>query len=109
MGIGLTRKPPAPYPPHMPKLAMAGRAYALGAALLLPALCLATDVRVVAVTPGQSADVVIEGRAPITIDIGETVDGGKLLRADPPGAVMNVHRGTKTLPLVSDSSVGGIA
>jgi hypothetical protein len=35
--------------------------------LVPPARCLATDMRVVAVTPGQSAEVVIEDGAPVTI------------------------------------------
>ncbi len=98
----------------MPKLAMAlpGAAWrhAVGGVLLLPALCLATDVRVVAVTPGRSADVVIERGAPVTIEVGETVEWVKLLRADALGAVLSVDGITKTLPLVGDrASVGDTA
>ncbi len=93
----------------MSKLAMVGGSFALGAVLLLPAVCGATDVRVVAVTPGQSADVMIDGRAPVTIDVGETLDGVKLLRADRAGAVLSINGTTKTLPLVSYSSVGETA
>jgi len=82
---------------------------AIGALLLLPALCLATDVRVVAVTPGKSADVVIDGRGPLTIEVGATIEKVKLLRADWSGAVVSVDGATKTLPLVADSSVGHVA
>src|SRR5256886_16972643 len=83
---------------------------AAGGVLLLPALSLATDVRVVAVTPGRSADVVIERGAPVTIEVGETVDGIKLLRVDRAGAVLSINGMTKTLPLVADSaSVGDTA
>ena len=81
--------------------------YAVAGLLLLPALCLATDVRVVAVTPGQSADVVIDRGAPVTIMVGETVEGVKLLRADRAGAVLTVNGTTKTFPLVAD--VGSLA
>jgi aspartyl protease family protein len=82
--------------------------YVVGALLLLPALCLATDVWVVAVTPGQSAAVVIGGGAPVTIEIGETVEGVTLLKADRGGAVLRVDGVTKTLPLVAEpSSVAG--
>src|SRR5207237_2718848 len=95
----------------MPKLAMAlpGAAWrhAVGGVLLLPALCLAADVRVVAVTPGRSADVVIERGPPVTIEVGETVEGVKLLRSDRNGAVVSIDGSTKTLPLVADpASVG---
>jgi aspartyl protease family protein len=76
--------------------------YPFGGVLLLPALCLATDVRVVAVTPGRSAAVVIESGVPVTIEVGETVEGVKLLRADRDGAVLSVHGVTQTLPLVAD-------
>ena len=75
--------------------------------VLLPALCVATDVRVVAVTPGRSADVVIERGAPVTIEVGETVEGIKLLRADRAGAVLSINGITKTLPLVADSMSAG--
>ena len=83
------------------------------ALLALPALAVATDVRVVAVTPGQSADVVIDGAAPVTIEIGETVDGVKVLRADRGGATVSVRGATRTLPLsagvgaFSDNGGGG--
>src|SRR5215471_952403 len=80
---------------------MPKRRYAAGGLLLLPALCLATDVRVVAVTPGQSADVVIDGGAPITIDVGQTVEGVRVLSVDRNGAVLSVNGTKKTLPLGS--------
>src|ERR1043166_4195087 len=84
--------------------------YSVGGVLLLPALCLATDVRVVAVTPGQSAEVGIERGVPVTLEVGETVDGVKLLSADRGGAVLRVDGITKTLPLVAaPSSVAGDA
>ena len=94
----------------MLKLAMASRRpvwLCCGGALLLPTLCRATEVRVVAVTPGQSADVVIERRAPVTLDVGETVEGVKLLRVDGGGAVLSVDGITKRLPVVAvPASVG---
>src|SRR5206468_10813872 len=94
----------------MPKLAMAlpGAAWrhAVGGVLLLPALCLATDVRVVAVTPGRSAEVVIERGAPVTIEVGETVEGGKLRRADGRGAVLGGDGSTETPPPVGDGASG---
>jgi hypothetical protein len=66
--------------------------------LVLPALCRATDVRVVAVTPGRSAAVVIERGAPVMIEVGETVEGVKLLRADRAGAVLSVDGIQKRYP-----------
>jgi len=80
---------------------------AVGSMLLLPALCLATDVRVVAVTPGQSADVVIDRGAPITIEVGETIECVKVLRADRAGAVLSLDRITRAVPLVVDSAPAG--
>jgi hypothetical protein len=59
-------------------------------------------VRVVAVTPGQSADVVIEDGAPVTIEVGQMIDGVKLLRADRDGVVLSTDGITETLPLVAD-------
>jgi aspartyl protease family protein len=73
--------------------------------LLLPALSLAANVRVVGVTPGQSADVAIEDGAPVTIEVGQTIDGVKLLRADSGGAVLAADGITETLPLVADRSI----
>jgi aspartyl protease family protein len=70
-----------------------------GTLVLLPALSLATDVRVVGVTPGQSADLVIDGASAITVMIGESVDGVKVLGADRAGAVVSVDGQRKTLPL----------
>src|SRR5262249_37530234 len=72
--------------------------------LALPALCPATDLRVVGVTPGQSADVVIGDGTPVTIEIGETIDGVKLLSANRDGAVLSADGTTETLPLVADQS-----
>lgn len=73
--------------------------------LVPPALCLATDMRVVAVTPGQSAEVVIEDGAPVTIQVGEIIEGVKLLSADRDGAVVSVDGITETLPFVADRSI----
>jgi len=80
--------------------------YAVAGMLLLPGLCLATEVRVVAVTAGQSADIVIEHGAPVTLEIGETVEGVTLLRVDRRGAVVRIDGITKTLPLVAAPSSG---
>jgi aspartyl protease family protein len=76
--------------------------------LLLPALCLATDVRVVAVTPGQSADVVIGRGDPVTIEVGDTIEGVKVLKVDRDSAVLSIDGISKTLPLVADPSVGRV-
>ncbi len=71
----------------------------------LGALCapsLAADVQVVAVTPGLRAEVVIDGGAPITLEVGEeTADGVQVLRVDRTGAVLRVHGIALTLPLVA--------
>jgi aspartyl protease family protein len=83
--------------------------YAVGGLLLLPALCLATEVRVVAVTPGQSADVVIDGGTAITIDVGQTVEGVRVLGVDRNGAVLSVNGVRKLLPLVAERSALGDA
>ena len=79
---------------------------ALGAVLLLPAVCLATDVRVVGLTPGQSAEIVIDGGPPVTIELGETIEGVRLLRTDAEGAVLRFDGMTKTLPLVAHRPAG---
>jgi aspartyl protease family protein len=67
--------------------------------LLLPASGLATDVQIVGLTPGRSAALVIERKPPVTIEVGETVDGVKLLRAGQRGAVLRVDGTEKTLIL----------
>jgi thiol-disulfide isomerase/thioredoxin len=59
------------------------------------------DVQVVGVSPGSSADLAISGGAPITVEIGQTVEGVTVLRADRHGAVVRVGAITKTLPLVA--------
>ena len=73
--------------------------------ILLPVLSRAIDVRVVAVTPGQSADVVIGDGTPVTIQVGQTVDEVTLLRADLGGAVLSADGTTETLPVVADGSI----
>jgi aspartyl protease family protein len=75
--------------------------------LLLPALVLATDVRVVGVTPGQSADLMIDGAPAITLMVGETLDGVKLLGADRTGAVVSVDGRRKTLPIAAITGSAG--
>jgi aspartyl protease family protein len=82
---------------------------ALGAVLLLPAVCLATDVSVVGLTPGQSADIVIDGGPPVTIEVGETIEGVRLLGTEADGAVLRIDGLTKTLPLVAHRPEGGDA
>jgi len=74
----------------------------LGVLLLFPAVCLATEVSVVGVKPGHSADIVIGGGAPLTVEVGETVDGVKLLRADANGALVSVDGTTRRLPVVAN-------
>lgn len=72
---------------------------ALLGAILVPAFCAANEVRVVAVTPGQNASVVIDGGAPISIGIGETIDAITLLSTDSDGATLRVNGVVLTLPL----------
>jgi len=78
---------------------------ALAIALLLAALlageAAAIDVQVVGVSPGSSAEVAIDGNAPITIGVGETIEGVTLISADRRGAVVQVGGVKRTLPLVS--------
>ncbi len=88
------------------------RRCAVAAVFLLSSLCLATDVRVVGVTPGRSADVQVGNADPLTLQIGEeTLEGVKLLRADRDRAVLRVDGVTKTLPVVaarqSEGNAGG--
>jgi aspartyl protease family protein len=98
-------------PPRLPCVAktMGVLSIIFGSLTALSAPCLATDVQVVAVTPGLSADVVIEGDAAITLEVGEaTAEGVKLLQVDRAGAVLSVDGITKTLPLAAErSSVAG--
>lgn len=75
-------------------------------ALALPVPGHATTVRVAAVTPGRSADVVIDRKEPLTIEVGQTIEGVQVLRVDASGAVINVDGATKMFPLVSDRSSG---
>jgi aspartyl protease family protein len=67
--------------------------------LVVPALALAADLRVVAVTPGRSAKVMIEGRPPIAIAVGSTVEGVTVVRADATGTEVRVGGKTLVLPL----------
>jgi aspartyl protease family protein len=78
---------------------------------LVPASCLATQVDVVAVTPGLRADVSIAGDEPITLDIGETTaEGVTLLEVNRTGAVLRVDGMRTSLPLVARAAeVAGAA
>ena len=80
------------------------RALAIIALLLACAFACAagaTEVQLVGVSPGSSADVAIDGSPPITIGVGETIDGVTLVSADRRGAVVRVGGATKTLSLVA--------
>jgi aspartyl protease family protein len=73
-------------------------------------LCLATEVHVVAVTPGRSASMVIDGGAPLTLMVGETAEGVTLVSADSDGATVQVHGVTQTLGLeVYEVEAGAVA
>src|SRR2546428_9946285 len=78
-----------------------GTGLALAAALLFCAIARAgrIDGHVVSVSPGFSADLVISGGSPITVEIGQTVEGVTVLKADRSGAVVRVDGVTRTLPL----------
>ena len=71
--------------------------------LLLSAVSLASDIRIVKLTPGRSASFVIDGSAPVTIEVGQTVGAVKLLRAGQLGAVVSVDGTERTLMLDVDS------
>ena len=81
----------------------------VAATVLFPTLALAADVRVVAITPGRSAQVVIDGRDPIAIDVGQTIDGVKVLGVDSQGAVVSVAGKTRTVSLEPLESGSGVA
>ena len=78
-------------------------------AVLRPAICRATEVQVVALTPGRSARVVIDRGTAVTIQVGETVDTVKLLRADRGSAVLSVDGATITVSLASATTSAGNA
>jgi aspartyl protease family protein len=80
------------------------RALAIAALVFASAIssaAAAVDIQVVGVSPGSSADVSIDGTPPITIGVGETIEGVTLVSADRRGAVVRVGGGTRTLPLVA--------
>ena len=84
--------------------------FVVAASLAVPALCFATDVRVVAVTPGRSVDVEIDRAPAITVEIGETTPQGvRVLRVDRDSAVLRVDGAARTFSLVADhgGSAGG--
>ncbi len=60
-----------------------------------------SDVQVVAISPGSSADLVIGGGSPVTIEVGGTVEGVTLIEANRRSAVVRIHGVAKTLPLVA--------
>ena len=67
-------------------------------ALAVP--CFATEVQVVSVRPGVSADVVIDGGAPITLRVGGApVEGVAVVEANRADAVLRVDGTEKALPL----------
>jgi aspartyl protease family protein len=77
---------------------------------VVAAPCLATQVDVVAVTPGLRADVSIDGADPITLDIGETAEGVTLLEVNRADAVLRVDGMRTSLPLVAKpAEVAGAA
>jgi len=87
-----------------------GLAALLVAVSFFPALCLANEVHVVAVSPGRSASLVIDGGTPLTVMVGETAEGITLVRADADGATVRVHGVVQTLTLeVYEQSVGAVA
>lgn len=103
----LTRRPASAAPPLLSCLAkaMGVLPVIVGGLVALPAPCRATEVQVVAVTPGLRADVVIDGGTPITLDVGEaTVEGVTLLQVNRAGAVLRVDGTTTTLPLAARQS-----
>ena len=77
--------------------------------LAVPVICCATDVRVVAVTPGRSVDVEIDHAAPITVEVGETTpEGVRVVRVDRDSAVLRVDGVARTFSLaVGHSGLGG--
>lgn len=74
--------------------------YALICLLLLsPSAGSAAEVQIIALTPGRSASMVIDGAAPMTVGIGETLEGVTLIRVDSDSAVVRVHGIEQTLML----------
>ncbi len=68
-------------------------------ALLCAGLAAAADVQVVALTPGRSAALVVDGAAPVTVAVGETLGTVTLVQADTDHAVVRVDGVTRSLPL----------
>lgn len=60
----------------------------------------ATEVELVGVTPGRSAMLVIDGAAPLTLAVGEGVDGVKLEHAGMDSAEVRIDGSLRTLSLV---------
>jgi aspartyl protease family protein len=85
------------------------RRLAAAALLLLPSSAVATDVVVVGVTPGRSADLVIEQREPITVEEGQTIDGVTVVSVTTTGAVVRIDGVTRTLALTAVRGAGAAA
>jgi aspartyl protease family protein len=69
-------------------------------------LCFATEIHIVAITPGRSVDVVIEQREPITIEEGQAIEGVRVVRVDSRSAVISVDGATRTVSLEAAGSSG---
>jgi aspartyl protease family protein len=83
------------------------RLLAVAAVLLaVPAPCRATDVRIVAITPGRREDVVIDHREALTIEEGQTIEGVRVVRVEARGAVLTVDGVTKMVALGAAGSEG---
>ncbi len=85
------------------------RRLAAAALLLLPSSAVATEVVVVGVTPGRSADLVIEQREPITVEEGQTIDGVTVVSVTTTGAVVRIDGVTRSLALTAVRGAGAAA
>lgn len=82
-------------------------AYVLCVAWVLsPSLSHAIDVQLVGITPGRSALLAIDGAPPLTLVVGESVDGVKLLRVDLDSVEVSVDGTATTLEL--EAMQGGL-
>jgi aspartyl protease family protein len=99
----LTPKRGSPYRSVVSQLALASRRGwpSVVASVLLPAISLAVEVQVVSVTPGRTADLVIDGARPVTVQVGDVIQGVTLVRADRNGATVSIDGVTRSLSLSS--------
>lgn len=67
----------------------------------------AADVRIVGISPGRSATLRVDSGAPVTLAVGESLQGMRLLRVERNAAVLSVDGRNITLPL--DPHRGGAA